>query len=91
MCSWSYSAGIAMRNSPDDTLAAMLKRADATLYNAKAQGRSRTLDARCLRLQASLKTRGYLGREAAAAGGSKPIDPRGAPAHNLRSRSRSLP
>ena len=41
----AYSAGIAMRNSPDDTLAAMLKRADATLYSAKAQGRSRTLDA----------------------------------------------
>jgi diguanylate cyclase (GGDEF)-like protein len=40
----SYSAGIAMRASPDDTLPAMLRRADATLYRAKAQGRARTLD-----------------------------------------------
>jgi diguanylate cyclase (GGDEF)-like protein len=40
-----YSAGIAMRQSADDTLAAMLKRADTMLYAAKAQGRSRTLDA----------------------------------------------
>jgi diguanylate cyclase (GGDEF)-like protein len=49
----AYSAGVAMRNSPDDTLAAMIKRADETLYSAKAQGRSRTLDAKGLRLQAS--------------------------------------
>ncbi len=48
----AYSAGIAMRNSSDDTLAAMLKRADLTLYSAKAQGRSRTLDAKGPRLQA---------------------------------------
>jgi diguanylate cyclase len=41
----AYSAGIAMRQSADDTLAAMLKRADTMLYAAKAQGRSRTLDA----------------------------------------------
>jgi diguanylate cyclase (GGDEF)-like protein len=47
----SYSAGIAMRTSSHDTLEAMLKRADATLYNAKAQGRSRTLDAQGLKLQ----------------------------------------
>jgi diguanylate cyclase (GGDEF)-like protein len=47
----AYSAGIAMRESPGDTLAAMLKRADAALYGAKAQGRSRTLDAEPLRLQ----------------------------------------
>lgn len=47
----AYSAGIAMRTSPDDTLAAMLKRADATLYSAKEQGRSRTLDAQGLRLR----------------------------------------
>lgn len=47
----SYSAGIAMRGSPDDTLKAMLRRADATLYRAKAQGRARTLDARGLRVQ----------------------------------------
>ena len=49
----AYSAGIAMRNSSDDTLAAMLKRADETLYSAKAQGRSRTLDAKGPRLQAA--------------------------------------
>jgi diguanylate cyclase len=47
----AYSAGIAMRDSPQDTLAAMLRRADAKLYGAKAQGRSRTLDAEGLRLQ----------------------------------------
>ena len=41
----AYSAGIAMRDSPEDTLAAMLMRADTMLYAAKAQGRSRTLDA----------------------------------------------
>ena len=39
-----YSAGIAMRAGPGDTLAAMLKRADDTLYVAKAQGRARTLE-----------------------------------------------
>ncbi|MGZ5186961.1 MAG: GGDEF domain-containing protein [Caldimonas sp.] len=49
----AYSAGIAMRASPDDTLAAMLKRADRKLYGAKAQGRSRTLDADGLRQQAA--------------------------------------
>jgi diguanylate cyclase (GGDEF)-like protein len=47
----AYSAGIAMRNDAGDTLAAMLKRADAQLYRAKDQGRSRTLDAEGLRLQ----------------------------------------
>jgi diguanylate cyclase (GGDEF)-like protein len=47
----AYSAGIAMRDSPQDTLAGMLRRADAKLYGAKAQGRSRTLDAEGLRLQ----------------------------------------
>jgi diguanylate cyclase (GGDEF)-like protein len=49
----AYSAGIAMRTSPDDTLAAMVKRADATLYSAKEQGRSRTLDAQGLRLRSA--------------------------------------
>jgi diguanylate cyclase (GGDEF)-like protein len=49
----AYSAGIAMRHSQGDTLEAMLKRADATLYSAKAQGRSRTLDEQGLRLQAA--------------------------------------
>jgi diguanylate cyclase (GGDEF)-like protein len=47
----TYSAGIAMRTSQHDTLEAMLRRADATLYSAKAQGRSRTLDSQGLRLQ----------------------------------------
>jgi diguanylate cyclase (GGDEF)-like protein len=46
----TYSAGIAMRTSSHDTLDAMLRRADATLYAAKAQGRSRTLDSQGLRL-----------------------------------------
>ncbi|MDB5820401.1 MAG: hypothetical protein JWQ11_4041, partial [Rhizobacter sp.] len=41
-----FSAGIAMRLAEDDTLEAMLSRADATLYQAKAQGRARTLDER---------------------------------------------
>ncbi len=47
----SYSAGIAMRTSPLDTLEDLLKRADVTLYRAKAQGRARTLDARGMMLQ----------------------------------------
>ena len=47
----SYSAGIAMRISPDDTLEAMLRRADSTLYRAKAQGRARTLDAQGLQFR----------------------------------------
>ncbi len=46
----SYSAGIATRAGADDTLSAMLRRADATLYSAKARGRSRTLDAEGLQL-----------------------------------------
>lgn len=41
----SYSAGIAMRASREDTLEAMLRRADVALYSAKALGRSRTEDA----------------------------------------------
>ena len=49
----AYSAGIAMRVSPDDTLAAMVKRADATLYSAKEQGRARTLDAQGVRLRSA--------------------------------------
>jgi diguanylate cyclase (GGDEF)-like protein len=47
----AYSAGIAVRASADDSLEAMLRRADATLYSAKAQGRSRTLGAGEERLQ----------------------------------------
>jgi diguanylate cyclase (GGDEF)-like protein len=46
-----FSAGIAMRESPQDSLEAMLKRSDATLYLAKGQGRSRTLDSRGMALQ----------------------------------------
>jgi diguanylate cyclase (GGDEF)-like protein len=49
----SYSAGIAMRNSPEDALEAIVKRADQAMYSAKAEGRSRTLDAHGLRLQAA--------------------------------------
>ena len=40
----SYSGGIAMRSSADDTLSGLLRDADAMLYSAKAQGRARTLD-----------------------------------------------
>ena len=47
----SYSAGIAVHASADDTLEAMLRRADATLYSAKALGRSCTLDAEGLQLE----------------------------------------
>ena len=47
----AYSAGIAMRGATGDTLEAMLRRADANLYGAKAQGRSRTLDAEGVRLR----------------------------------------
>jgi diguanylate cyclase (GGDEF)-like protein len=49
----SYSAGIAMRRSRGDTLEAMLRRADATLYRAKAAGRNRTLDDQGLQLAAA--------------------------------------
>jgi len=44
-----YSAGIAWRRE-GDALAALLKRADAALYVAKARGRGRTLDERGLAL-----------------------------------------
>jgi diguanylate cyclase (GGDEF)-like protein len=40
----TYSGGIAMRASGDDTLEDMLRRADIKLYRAKTMGRSRTLD-----------------------------------------------
>ena len=49
----SYSAGVAIRLSAEDGLDAMLKRADNRLYGAKAQGRSRTLDAQGLSLHAA--------------------------------------
>ena len=48
-----FSAGIAMRATPQDRLEDMLKRADAMLYVAKAQGRSRTLDTRDAAVQAA--------------------------------------
>ena len=48
-----YSAGIALRHGADDTLPAMLRRADANLYAAKAQGRARTLNAEGLQLMAA--------------------------------------
>ena len=41
----SYSAGIAMRGDDADTLEALLRRADAALYVAKAAGRARTMNA----------------------------------------------
>ena len=49
----TYSAGIAMRAGADDTLEAIIKRADQALYGAKAQGRARTLHAQAPRLQAA--------------------------------------
>jgi diguanylate cyclase (GGDEF)-like protein len=45
-----YSAGIAIGGAEGDALEAVLKRADATLYRAKAQGRAQTLDANGRRL-----------------------------------------
>lgn len=54
----NYSAGIAMRDSASDTLEAMLRRADRILYNAKALGRSRTLDAQGLQLELAKPCRG---------------------------------
>lgn len=41
----SYSAGIAMRERDADTIESMLLRADVALYEAKSQGRGRTLAA----------------------------------------------
>ncbi len=49
----AYSAGIATNQGEGDALEAIVKRADEALYGAKAQGRSRTLEARDLRLQAA--------------------------------------
>jgi diguanylate cyclase (GGDEF)-like protein len=43
-----YSAGIAISGPADDTLEAMLRRADLALYSAKALGRACTIDAEAL-------------------------------------------
>jgi diguanylate cyclase (GGDEF)-like protein len=45
-----YSGGIAISKSADDTLEAMLRRADVALYSAKALGRGCTLDAEALHM-----------------------------------------
>ena len=58
----SYSAGIAMRTTPTDTLNALLSKADAMLYNAKAQGRARTLDLPGMGLHSSSDDCGFPGR-----------------------------
>ena len=47
----SYSAGIAMRRTDNDTISDMLRRADATLYSAKALGRGCTLDGQELQME----------------------------------------
>ena len=49
----NYSAGIAISAQADDTLEAMLRRADVALYSAKALGRACTLDAEALHATAS--------------------------------------
>ena len=49
----NYSAGIAISGQADDTLDAMLRRADVALYSAKALGRACTLDAEALHMTAS--------------------------------------
>ena len=48
----NYSAGIAISGPAEDTLEAMLRRADVALYSAKALGRAWTLDAEALHLTA---------------------------------------
>jgi diguanylate cyclase (GGDEF)-like protein len=49
----NYSAGIAISAGADDTLEAMLRRADVALYSAKALGRACTLDAEALHMSAT--------------------------------------
>lgn len=49
----NYSAGIAVSSANDDTLDAMLRRADVALYSAKALGRGCTLDAEALHMSAT--------------------------------------
>jgi diguanylate cyclase (GGDEF)-like protein len=48
-----YSAGIAISGPAEDTLEAMLRRADVALYSAKALGRACTLDAEALHMTAA--------------------------------------
>jgi diguanylate cyclase (GGDEF)-like protein len=66
----TYSAGIATREAPDDTLAVMLKRADDNLYGAKHQGRARTLDSDGLSVHDTItrNSGNYAAIAAAAAG-----------------------
>jgi len=49
----NYSAGIAISAQADDTLEAMLRRADVALYSAKALGRACTLDAEAMHMSAN--------------------------------------
>jgi diguanylate cyclase (GGDEF)-like protein len=49
----NYSAGIAISGPAEDTLEAMLRRADVALYSAKALGRACTLDAEALHMTAA--------------------------------------
>lgn len=48
----NYSAGITISASDDETIEAMLRRADVALYSAKALGRACTLDAEALEMAA---------------------------------------
>jgi diguanylate cyclase len=49
----NYSAGISISALQDETIEAMLRRADVALYSAKALGRACTLDAEALEMTAS--------------------------------------
>ena len=49
----NYSAGISISALEDETIEAMLRRADVALYSAKALGRACTLDAEALEMTAS--------------------------------------
>ena len=49
----NYSAGIAISATTDETIEAMLRRADVALYSAKALGRACTLDAEALHMSST--------------------------------------